>query len=126
MLLRKTWYSLMAGAIALALAACQPVQVAQEAGPQTIALGVAQPFTGSLGSFGTDFGKGIELAVEQMNAEMEKAGTGVTFQIASAGYRRHARRRGQSGSDRSAIERRGSGCRSSDHQRSAGREAIRG
>jgi branched-chain amino acid transport system substrate-binding protein len=47
-------------------------------------LGVAQPFTGPLGSFGTDFGKGIELAVEQMNAQLQAAGSNVQFQIASA------------------------------------------
>lgn len=86
-MLRKTkGYALAVGAVALIVAACQPVQVAPEGqtGSQTIVLGVAQPFTGSLGSFGTDFGKGIDLAVEQMNAEMEKAGTGVTFEVASS------------------------------------------
>ncbi len=67
------------------LAACQPVAVpAEESGPQEYVLGVAQPFTGSLGSFGTDFGKGIELAVEQMNAELAAAGSPVQFSIASA------------------------------------------
>ncbi len=52
--------------VALVFAACEPVQPAAdgEAGPQEYVLGVAQPFTGSLGSFGTDFGKGIELAVD--------------------------------------------------------------
>src|SRR5262245_47888169 len=49
----------------LLLAACQPVQAPGEAaqsGPQSYVIGVVQPFTGSLGSFGTDFGKGIDLA----------------------------------------------------------------
>lgn len=50
---------------------------------ETYVLGVAQPFTGPLGSFGTDFSKGIELAVEQMNAELESAGINVRFEIAS-------------------------------------------
>lgn len=50
---------------------------------QTYTLGVAQPFTGPLGSFGTDFSKGIELAVEQMNAQLAAAGSSVTFVIAS-------------------------------------------
>jgi branched-chain amino acid transport system substrate-binding protein len=69
----------------LVLAACQPVQApGEESGPQTIVLGVAQPFTGSLGSFGTDFGKGIELAVEQMNAQLAAAGRPIQFTIASA------------------------------------------
>jgi branched-chain amino acid transport system substrate-binding protein len=51
---------------------------------ETYVLGVAQPFTGPLGSFGTDFSKGIELAVEEMNAELEAAGSNVHFEIASA------------------------------------------
>jgi len=51
---------------------------------ETYVLGVAQPFTGPLGSFGTDFSKGIELAVEEMNAELEAAGSNVRFEIASA------------------------------------------
>src|SRR4029079_2998214 len=42
------------------------------------------PFTGSLGSFGTDFGKGIELAVEQMNTQLKAAGSNVQSSIASA------------------------------------------
>ncbi len=50
----------------------------------TYMLGVVQPFTGPLGSFGTDFTKGIDLAVEQMNAELEKAGSNIRFQTASA------------------------------------------
>lgn len=70
----------------LVAAACQPVASPQEgeAGPVTHVLGVAQPFTGPLGSFGTDFGKGIELAVMQMNAELEAAGSPVRFQTASS------------------------------------------
>ncbi len=51
---------------------------------ETYILGVAQPFTGSLGSFGEDFARGIELAVMQMNAELEAAGNAVRFEIASA------------------------------------------
>lgn len=71
--------------LALLLAACQPVQApAGESGPQTYVLGVAQPFTGPLGSFGTDFGKAIELAVSEMNAELSAAGSNIQFQIASA------------------------------------------
>jgi len=73
--------------LGLALAACTAVQTgipAASTGPQTYVLGMALPFTGSLGSFGTDFGKGIDLAVEQMNAQMEAAGTNVRFQTASA------------------------------------------
>ena len=71
--------------LVLLLAACQPVQApAGDSGPQTYVLGVAQPFTGPLGSFGTDFGKAIELAVSEMNAELSAAGSNVQFQIASA------------------------------------------
>ena len=51
---------------------------------ETYILGVAQPFTGSLGSFGEDFQRGIELAVDQMNAELEAAGSSIRFEIASA------------------------------------------
>lgn len=51
---------------------------------ETYILGVAQPFTGSLGSFGEDFARGIELAVDQMNAELEAAGSSIRFEIASA------------------------------------------
>ncbi|MEZ4861264.1 MAG: ABC transporter substrate-binding protein [Caldilineaceae bacterium] len=84
----KRWYQvvLMGLMLALFVAACQPVQApaAGESGPQTYVLGVAQPFTGPLGSFGTDFGKAIELAVEQMNTELAAAGSPVSFQIASA------------------------------------------
>lgn len=51
---------------------------------ETYILGVAQPFTGSLGSFGEDFERGIDLAVNQMNAELEAAGSPIRFEIASA------------------------------------------
>ena len=51
---------------------------------ETYILGVAQPFTGSLGSFGEDFARGIELAVNQMNAELSAAGSPIQFEIASA------------------------------------------
>lgn len=51
---------------------------------ETYVLGVAQPFTGDLGSFGTDFTKGIELAVAQMNAQLEASGINVRFEVASA------------------------------------------
>lgn len=57
---------------------------AQETDIETYVLGVAQPFTGSLGTFGEDFARGIELAVNQMNAELEAAGSSIRFEIASA------------------------------------------
>ena len=51
---------------------------------ETWVLGVVQPFTGALGSFGADFARGIDLAVEQMNAELEAAGSDIRFETASA------------------------------------------
>ncbi len=86
-MLRKASYLSTFVVLALVFTACQPVQSPGQAGatgPQLYTLGVAQPFTGSLGAFGTDFGKGIELAVEQMNAQLQLAGSNVQFQIASA------------------------------------------
>ena len=47
-------------------------------------LGAALPFTGSLGTFGQDFERGIELAVMQMNAELAAAGVNARFEMASA------------------------------------------
>ena len=85
---RNLRLSTLALVLILLLASCQPVaapgQAGAAAGPQNYTLGVVQPFTGSLGSFGTDFGKGIELAVEQMNAQLKAAGSNVQFKIASA------------------------------------------
>lgn len=68
----------------LLAAACTALPASAPAGPQKYILGVAQPFTGSLGDFGTDFGKGVDLAVEQMNAQLEAAGSPVRFETASA------------------------------------------
>ncbi len=73
-----------------ALAACQvqppAPQAADTSAPTNTnyVLGVVQPFTGSLGAFGTDFQRGIELAVEQMNAELAAAGSPIQFTTASA------------------------------------------
>ncbi len=88
-MLRNHWIKALLLVVALLLfSACTVVQQdgspAASDGPQTYVLGVALPFTGSLGSFGTDFGKGVELAVEQMNAQLEAAGSPVRFQTASA------------------------------------------
>lgn len=65
--------------LAMAVLLCLPVG-AQE----TYVLGSAMPYTGSLGTFGQDFARGIELAVAQMNAELEAAGIGIQFEIATA------------------------------------------
>jgi len=60
------------------------VSAQDSSGVQTYTLGVAQPFTGSLGTYGTDFGKGIQLAVDQMNDQLAAAGVKIKFVIASA------------------------------------------
>ena len=51
---------------------------------ETYVLGIPLPFTGSFGSFGQDFERGILLAVSQMNAELEAAGSNIRFDTASA------------------------------------------
>jgi branched-chain amino acid transport system substrate-binding protein len=72
--------------IGLVLASCTvaPVATTDEAGDTVYTLGVAQPLTGSLGEYGTDFAKGIDLAVEQMNAELAAAGANIQFVTATA------------------------------------------
>jgi len=69
--------------LALALLSVSWVFAQDTGETTTYVLGVAQPFTGPLGSFGTDFSKGIELAVDQMNAQLESAGVAIRFEIAS-------------------------------------------
>lgn len=83
---RTSWTLLVILLLSLVLSACTTVQApaGDAAGPQTYTLGVALPYTGSLGSFGTDFRKGVELAVEEMNSQLEAAGSNVRFQTASA------------------------------------------
>ncbi len=51
---------------------------------ETYVLGVVLPFSGNLGTFGQDFARGVELAVAQINAELEAAGSLIHFEIASA------------------------------------------
>jgi len=48
-----------------------------------VVVGVALPFTGSLGEFGKGFKEGIDLAVEQMNAELAKTGKKLRFKVVS-------------------------------------------
>ncbi len=84
---RTSWTLLVILLLSLVLSACTTVQApagGAAAGPQTYTLGIALPYTGSLGSFGTDFRKGVELAVEEMNGQLEAAGSNVRFQTASA------------------------------------------
>ena len=51
---------------------------------ETYVLGVVLPFSGNLGTFGQDFERGVQLAVAQLNAELEAAGSSIHFEIASA------------------------------------------
>ena len=51
---------------------------------ETYVLGVVLPFSGNLGTFGQDFERGVQLAVSQVNAELEAAGSSIHFEIASA------------------------------------------
>lgn len=46
-------------------------------------LGVVLPYTGSLGEYGKGFKEGIDLAVEQMNAQLAAAGRQLTFKVVS-------------------------------------------
>lgn len=91
---RKVWFSIglvLLMLLAGAYQATPPVMEQQQAALQTdsetveeITLGVVLPFTGSLGEYGVAFGQGVELAVEQMNAQLEAAGQPKRFVIASA------------------------------------------
>ena len=51
---------------------------------ETYVLGVAMPFTSSNAVYAEDFTRGVELAVSQVNAELEAAGSAVRFEVASA------------------------------------------
>jgi branched-chain amino acid transport system substrate-binding protein len=66
-------------------AAAAPTAAPTAAAPssQEITLGVVLPFTGDLGSYGLGFKEGVELAVEQMNAQLAAAGRKVTFKTVS-------------------------------------------
>lgn len=56
---------------------------AQAAGAEEWTLGVVLPFTGDLGEFGKGFKEGIDLAVEQMNAQLAAAGRPLSFKVVS-------------------------------------------
>jgi branched-chain amino acid transport system substrate-binding protein len=60
------------------------VATAESEEAQEYVLGIVLPFTGSLGSFGVGFRNGIELAVEQMNAQLEAAASPIRFSTVSA------------------------------------------
>src|SRR5215813_14356591 len=59
------------------------VKLAQAAGAEEWTLGVVLPFTGSLGEYGKGFKEGIDLAVEQVNAQLAAAGRQVSFKVVS-------------------------------------------
>ena len=69
--------------LCLLLALSPASSLAQEE-TESYVLGIVQPFTGPLGSFGNDFTRGIDLAVEQMNEQLENAGVNIRFETASA------------------------------------------
>src|SRR5258708_3271908 len=52
-------------------------------GPQEYTLGVVMPYTGDVGEYGKGLKEGIDLAVEQMNAQLALAGRQLTFKVAS-------------------------------------------
>jgi ABC-type branched-subunit amino acid transport system substrate-binding protein len=64
--------------------AAQDATPTAEAKVEEITLGVVLPFTGSLGEYGKAFQEGIDLAVEQMNRQLELAGSAKRFSVASA------------------------------------------
>ena len=70
--------------LALAMLVMLGASIQAQDDMETYVLGVALPFTGSFGTFGQDFERGIDLAVAQMNAELEAAGSSIRFETASA------------------------------------------
>ncbi len=70
--------------LVLTLAAALVMPALAQDDMETYMLGVALPFTGSFGTFGQDFERGIDLAVAQMNAELAAAGSAIRFETVSA------------------------------------------
>src|SRR5579871_694971 len=60
-----------------------PAQATQTAAGEVYTLGEVMPFTGDLGQYGQGFNEGIELAVEQMNAQLAAAGRNLSFKLVS-------------------------------------------
>lgn len=54
------------------------------AGPTTYTIGTVLPLTGTLASFGVSFLNSIQLAVNQMNANLTAAGNKIQFKVVSA------------------------------------------
>ena len=83
---RRLWFSVVVVLLMLLLGVYQsaPAAAQTDGDVEEITLGVVLPFTGSLGEYGNAFKDGIELAVEQMNAQLEAAGRPIRFAVASA------------------------------------------
>lgn len=83
---QRLWFTVGLMLLVLLLGVYQsaPAEAQTEGEVEEITLGVVLPFTGSLGEYGTAFGEGIDLAVEQMNAQLEAAGRPMRFAVASA------------------------------------------
>ena len=120
-MIRKSLILLLIVMLTMALGAAVTAQDDME----TYVLGVALPFTGSFGTFGQDFERGIDLAVAQMNAELEAAGSSIRFETASADTEQTPEGAARAVADHRTNHRR-AGCGGSlDHQRSPRRQAIR-
>ncbi len=59
------------------------ITVARAAAAEEYVLGEVMPFTGDLGEYGKGFNEGIQLAVEQMNAQLALAGRQLSFKLVS-------------------------------------------
>lgn len=83
---QRFWFAIVLVLLTLLLGVYQsaPTVAHAEGDTEEITLGVVLPFTGSLGEYGTAFKEGIDLAVEQMNAQLEAAGSPKRFTVASA------------------------------------------
>src|SRR5579859_7184132 len=57
--------------------------VAHAQAAEQYVLGEVMPFTGDLGQYGKGFNEGIQLAVEQMNAQLATAGRQLSFKLVS-------------------------------------------
>src|SRR5690242_5223474 len=70
-------------ALVFGLVPATRVQVSQAQEAQVYNLGEVLPYTGALGEYGKGFKEGIDLAVEQMNAQLAAAGRQLSFKTVS-------------------------------------------
>src|SRR5258706_4956656 len=68
--------------VAMQAAATQAAPLTQEPA-QEYTLGVVLPYTGDLGEYGKGFKEGIDLAVDQTNAQLAAAGRALKFKVVS-------------------------------------------